>query len=276
MAETAYSVLYRDEWIHGFEPGLKATLRSTVTTEAMVQGRQAVFLVAESSREAVTRGSNGLIPASVDDLTQSTVTLEEVHDKPQKTQFNIFAGQSDQRAIMQATSRRVINRAIDRKIIDALAQGTQDVAGPTFSKGVVNKSLAALLQNSVPMDGNIHAVVTPAAWMELTDLAGWSSQDYVADRPLMEGMVEVRRWMGINWRCHDLLPGMGTNAAKCFMYHRDSVGHAYASSDIQVYAGYDEQDDYSWCRTTIYHGSLRLQNKGIVVITHDDSQYVAT
>ena len=62
MAATAYETLYRDEWIAGYERD-QSMLRSTVSTDAIISGRDAVFLIATSNREAVTRGPNGLIPA---------------------------------------------------------------------------------------------------------------------------------------------------------------------------------------------------------------------
>jgi hypothetical protein len=91
MVDTAYQTQYRDEFIAAFEA--RATLlRETVTTEAVIKGNQAVFLVAGSGGEtAKTRGANGLIPARNDDNNQNTVTLREWHDLVRKTGFNIFA-----------------------------------------------------------------------------------------------------------------------------------------------------------------------------------------
>lgn len=279
MADTAYQTVYRDEWIKGFERD-QAVLRMTVTTEAMIKGRQAVFLVANTNREAVTRGSNGLIPATVDDLSQNTCTLAEAHDLPQKTGFNIFAGQSNQREIMQAMSRGVINRHIDDTIIAAVAEGTVDAnnTAQIMTKGLINKATTILWNNEVPNDGNVWGLLTPAAWAHMSDIKGFSSADYVEMKPLPEGAPtsqrgpEVRRWMGVNWIMHERLPGVGTSSAECYLYHRNAVGHAYDADDVQVFAGYNEEQDYSWARTTIYHGAVKLQNTGIVVIKHDDTK----
>src|SRR4051812_35068649 len=101
MAETAFQTQYRDEFIAGFE-ARQTLLRSTVTTEAEIKGNQATFLVADSGgNRAVTRGVNGNIPSTPDNLNQYTATLAEYHDLRTKNKFNIFAGQGDQRAIMQ-------------------------------------------------------------------------------------------------------------------------------------------------------------------------------
>ena len=138
MADTAYQTVYRDEYIAGFERN-QSLLRGRVTTEANVKGEKAVFLVSTSSREAVTRGVNGLIPAATGVQTQYECTLEEWHDLPQKTNFDILRAQSKQRDIMMSESQSVINRKIDDQIITQLNTGTLDT-GTTAS--VMNKRLA--------------------------------------------------------------------------------------------------------------------------------------
>ncbi len=85
--------------------------------------------------------------------------------------------------------------------------------------------------------------------------------------------MEMKRWLGVTWFQHTGLPSRGTSSAKCFIYHRDSIGHAYDRGDVQAMAGYNEEQDYSWARSTIYDGAAKLQNTGIIVIAHDDSQY---
>ena len=272
MAATAPQVMYRDEYVAGYE-NRKSILRDWVTTETMTKGASTNFLVSKPNRSAVTRGANGLIPAAVDDLTQVPVVLAERHDKPQKTKFNIFTGQSDQRRIMQTESIGVINRDTDLTIIAGLNTGTVNTgAAAVMSKALVNKAAVKLWAAKVPNDGTNYGLLTPAAWAYLSDVVGFSSSDYVSGRPLERG-PEMKEWMGIKWMMHTDLPGMGTNAAKCFIWNKSAIGHALASSDIEVFAGYNEEDDYSWARTTFYHGVSVIQNSGIVVINHDDSAY---
>jgi hypothetical protein len=69
----------RQEFIAQFEQG-QSWLRTICTTEAVIKGNQAMFLVAGSgSATAVTRGLNGNIPPRVDSLTQVPATLVEWH-----------------------------------------------------------------------------------------------------------------------------------------------------------------------------------------------------
>lgn len=79
MAESAAQVQYRQEVVDGFEQR-RSLLQDFVTTEAVIKGNQATFLIADSgSATATTRGLNGLIPARPDNLTQTTATLAEWH-----------------------------------------------------------------------------------------------------------------------------------------------------------------------------------------------------
>ena len=113
MADSAFQIQYRQEFIAAFEQHA-SLLRETVTTEAVIKGQQAVFLVVGTGgAAAVTRGLNGRIPARNDNNAQNTCTLQEWHDLVRKTGFNVFASQGNQRSVMQMTTMAVINRKID-------------------------------------------------------------------------------------------------------------------------------------------------------------------
>jgi hypothetical protein len=278
MATTAFQTLYRDEWIAAFERD-KSTLRETTTRESMIRGRQAVFLVASSGSEAVTRGGNGLIPSTPLSLTQNTVTLAEAHSLKQMTGFNLFAGQSNQREIMQNMTRVEINRHVDDIIIDILTTGTVE---PTATAGIMTKQLVTeattlLWNGNVPNDGQVFGLLTPAAWGHLSDIPEFANSQFVGATPLVEGAPTMgkpmKNWLGVNWMMHTGLVGVGTATAECYIYHKSAIGYGYASGEIMASAGYDDEQDYSWARATVYDGALKLQNSGIVVINHDDSQY---
>lgn len=275
MADTAFQTQYRDEFISGFEQR-QSLVRQTVTTEANINGNQAVFLVADSgSATAVTRGVNGLIPARADNLTQNTATLAEWHDLVRRTGFNLYASQGDGRRIMQETTMGVLNRKVDTDIITALETGTQDTgAAQTMSLSLAMYGLAILGNNSVPMDGNISALITPGAYAYLMQTKEFASVDYVNNKPFENGMT-MFRWAGVNWIVHPNLTGKGTAAEKCLMYHRSAIGHACDTQNIAVDADYDREQDYSWARATAYMGSKLLQNSGVVVINHDGSAFAA-
>ena len=282
MAASAPQIQYRQEWVKGFEQR-EALLRLTTTTEAVIKGNQATFLVADSgSATAVTRGVNGLIPARNDNLTQTTATLTEQHDLVQKTGFNIFQSQSDQRAIAQDTTRGTINRKIDDQIITELNTGTQDTGSAvTATVDLALRALAILGNAKVPWDGNIFAAITPAFYAYIMRAPEFASSDYVPIKPMENAAGAWRdqpmmyRWLNVNWIVHPGLPGAATSAEKCFMYHRSAIGHAVDTANVSAVAGYQEEQDYSYFRASVYAGAKLLQNTGVVVINHDGSALVA-
>jgi hypothetical protein len=275
MAESAFQIQYRQEFIAGFEQ-TQSLVRDTVTTEVQVKGNQATFLVADSGgATAVTRGLNGLIPARPDNLEQKVATLVEWHDLARKTGFNIFASQGNQRQIMQHTTMGVINRKLDQDIITELNTATQDTgAAKTADLALAMYGLTILGNNEVPMDSNISALITPAFHAYLMQTKEFASADYVNNKPFTSTLM-MFRWANVNWIVHPNLPGKGTAAEKCFMYHKSAIGNAVNTGGIESKVGYDEEQDYSFARTTMYTGSKVLQNEGIVVLNHDGSAFAA-
>lgn len=278
MADTAFQKQYRQETIAGFEAG-ESPLRMSVTTEFVRQGNEAIFLVADSGgAEARTRGVNGLITARGDNLNQFTATLVEWHDLARKTNFNIFASQGNQKKVMQDTTLKVMNRKVDADIITELANGTVDTgAAVTGSLALVTKAIGILGLASVPIQeiDNMWGLISPAMLTYFMRDATFTSKDYVDVQPLAGGPIKrVMRWAGVNWLVHPSVPGVGTNAEKCFLYHRSSIGHAADVENLESLVGYDEEQAYSWARCSAFMGSKLLQNSGVVVMNHDGSAIV--
>jgi len=275
MSDHAYQIQYRAEFIAGFEQK-QSLVRNTVTTEAVIKGNQATFLVADSgAATAVTRGLNGLIPARADNLNQYVATLTEWHDLARRTSFNLFASQGDGRRIMQDTTMSVINRQIDSDIITELNTATQDTGtAATASLSMVMYGIAILGNNAVELDGNVSAIITPAFHAYLMQTKEFASGDYVGSKPF-SGQRMTYNWAGVNFIVHPNLPGKGTAAEKCFLFHKNAIGHAINTGGIDSKVGYDEEQDYSFARCTAFMGSKVLQNSGIVVMNHDGSAYAA-
>jgi hypothetical protein len=278
MADTAFQTQYRQEFIAGFED-MQSRLRSCCVTESVVKGSTASFLVADSgSASAVTRGVNGLIPARADDLSQLSATLAEWHDLVRKTGFNVFASQGDQRRIMQETSMAVINRKVDDDIIAQLATTTVHTGSSvTANIGLVVKARTIIGNGFVPTEEeeNMFGLITPAFEAYLMQTPEFASSDYVEVKPFSGPARTFRRWAGVNWIVHPRLTGVGTSTEKCYLFHRNAIGHAVDTKGMQTPVGYDEEQDYSWARCSIFMGSKLLQTAGVVEMRHDGSAYVA-
>ena len=170
----------------------------------------------------------------------------------------------------------VINRKIDADIIAQLDSATIDTGvSATFSVALVAKALGYLGNQAVPIQemDNMFGVITPGAWAYAMQTKEFASGDYV-DVKLFSGAIKkVWRWFGVNWIMHPNLTGVGTATEKCYVFHRTAIGHAVDTKGISAPVGYDEEQDYSWCRASVYMGSKLLQNNGIVQVKHDGSAF---
>lgn len=277
--DTAFQIQYRQEYVAAFEQK-QTKFRSAVVSDAVIQGQQAVFLVAGTgSATAVTRGVNGLIPTRADALTQNTATLQEWHDKPRRTGFNIFASQGDGRRILQEGSIKVINRRIDDTLIGLLAAGTNNTGtAATASLALFAKAQAKLARNDVDVDeeDNMFCAITPAANNYLLQVKEFANAQYVDVKPLTMPSnagtgVMMRRWMGCNFFVSNRLTGVGTSSASCLMWHRSAIGYAVNSGEMQVDADHNREEDYYWARSSLFMGGVLMQNGGVMVINHDDT-----
>tara|TARA_R100001163_G_C5067528_1_gene206730 strand:- start:1977 stop:2807 length:831 start_codon:yes stop_codon:yes gene_type:complete len=273
MADTAFQTMYRQEFVAGFEKR-QSLVRRTTVTEAEINGDTATFLVADSGgATAVTRGVNGDIPTRPDNLTQPAATLQEWHDVPERTGFNLFASQGNGRQIMQATSMAVINRKIDSDIRTALDAATVTWGSAAVATlTLVTKALTKLGNAFALGDAPVFALITPAFRGYLMALAEFSSADYV-NLKTFEGTAKMDAfsWYGVNWIIDPEISGVGTSSAKCFMYSQNAIGHAMDKERLSTFVGYDDKNDKSWARCSTYMGSKLLQNAGVVEMTHDDS-----
>ena len=69
---------------------------------------------------------------------------------------------------------------------------------------------------------------------------------------------------------------MGTASATCFLYNEDAIGHACDMERMMTMVGYDEKNDKSWARCSTFMGSTLMQDSGVIVITHDDTDLALT
>ena len=281
MAATAFQVQYRQEFIAGFEQR-QSLLRDTVTTEAVIKGNTATFLVASSGgASAVSRGVNGLITARDDSLTQTSATLREWHDLVRKTNFNIFASQGNQRQIMQDTTMSVINRKIDDDIVDTLNTGTVTIGSSTTlpSVSLFMNGMVKLQNASVPWDSQVTLLCQPAFLAYLMQTDEFTNAEYVNLRPFAgqepnwRDKPQAYRWMNALVISHPNLPGKGTSSEKSFLYHKSAIGHAADVGGMENVVGYDEEQGYSFARCSMTMGPALLQNAGVVIITADGSAY---
>ena len=282
MSDSAFQTQYRQESVAAFEQQ-ESLLRQSCTTEAVIKGNTAIFLVVGSGgATAVSRGLNGLIPARNNDLDQNTCTLSEWHDLVRMTSFNIFASQGNQREQMQRTTAGVINRKTDSQIVDELNTGTVTVgaasAVPTFS--LWQNARVKLSNASVPMDNNWTFATQPSFLAFMEQAPEFSNMQWVDVKPLAgDNNPSWRdRQMAYRYRNvliieHPNLPGKATASEKSFLFHKSAIGHAADTAGMNTEVGYNGEQAYSWARASMNMGAKLIQNTGVVVATTDGTVY---
>src|ERR1019366_7038570 len=118
-------------------------------------------------------------------------------------------------------------------------------------------------------------IISPSFHMHLAQVKEFTSANYINDKPF-SNMPIMFRWMGVNWIEHPNIVGKGTASESCYMYHKSAIGHALNNGYISTVIGYDEEQDYSFARTTVYSGAVMLQAGGIVKMVHDGSDYITS
>lgn len=277
MSVEAAIIQYKQQFIAAFEVRL-SMLRMATMKEAMQSGLTVTFLVSGSGTDTdVTRGTNGQIPYGNPTNSQIPATLIEHHAPYELTAFNIFASQGDQKAIMQMNSMAVINRGIDNRIIAELANATTNLGatGVPASNALVQRAIAKLGANAVDttQEDKMWALVSPAFMGYLRQIPEFINVQYVDVKTLTGSVKKVTRWNGVNWIASPLVSGLGTTAELCYMWHADALGYAVNAGEEKIALGYDEKQDTSWTRATIYDVAKITQNAGIVQIKHDGSAF---
>lgn len=270
---TVLQTLYSKEFVAAYEQK-QSHLRGTVTTEGEVKGQNFVFIIEGAADEAVERGANGNIPYASDDQTSATCVLKEYHHLARKNNFSIASSSAPQRLSMQRRGIVSMNNKTDDIILTQLATTTYSANGGSAIAGMTIAGLleacAILDENKVPDDGERYGLLTPMAWAHAMKITQFSSADYVPDRPFMR-YTQWRLWNGVKWCRHPNLPGVGGTTASCFVYHKASVGHGLNMGEMQTKVGQNDEQDYSWARTSAYQGAKALQVAGICKMVHNDN-----
>ena len=278
MSVEAAVIHYKKDFVPAFEQR-SSFLKAMATKESVMNGNTATFLVSGSGGDtAVTRGTNGLIPYGNPTNSQPAATLVEKHAPYKLTGFNVFASQGDQVRVMRDASIAAINRDIDLTMLAELANATQDFGSGTASLSTVLGAQAILGNNDVPVEdeNNMFGIISPAFRGYLMQTTEFANGDYVDVKQFAGPARRMWRWNGVNWVVSSRITGLGTSAEICYMFHRSAIGYAVALGEDKIFAGYNEEQAYSWSRAEVYHGAKILQNTGIVKITHDGSAFVAT
>lgn len=279
--DATFRTKYQDEFKFDYERKI-AKLKMAVRSDGVQRGDTVKWDVVDPGGVAKVRGRNGSIPMSQLAYSQVTGTLVEHFEKYPIDSFDEFRGNPNVRSAMNQRGIGVINRSIDQLIIDAAdasataittstdGASNQAVALSTLAR--VDNWLSYLLEADVPADdGDIWAVISVRAFLQMQRIAEFKSADYIDYKPMPDMPTSrVLKWQGVNWLSHNGLTGKGTAACKMYMFHKSAIGHQ-VSGDPEVHAYYHEPEDRFETWFKAMHCAKTCLPRGIVRFYHDDT-----
>lgn len=231
-------------------------LKDAVRMKTDVVGSTAVFQKIGTGI-ATTKARHGTITPMNQTHTAPSCTLADFYagdflDKLDEAKTNI-----NERDAIASGGAKALGRKVDDQITTVLDATTQTTVTLTVtSKAAV---LATALQfaeaawaNDVPNDGEVYGVVTPRYWSQLMLLDQFQRGEYVnaAGMAFVSGPTvgggRWKDWMGIKWKMQTGLPGAGTSTAKCFIWHKQSIGYAVAAAAGNVAGNEAVAADITW------------------------------
>ncbi|NBW07961.1 MAG: hypothetical protein EBR82_08035 [Caulobacteraceae bacterium] len=278
--DSTFRTKYSDEFRYDFERK-GAKLKMACRTDGVVRGDTVKWDVVDPADDANIRGRNGMIPESQLGYSQVTGTLTEYFKKYPIDSFDEFRGNPTVRSAMSMRGINAINRAIDNGIRDAMDASATNITAST--DGASNQAVALstlarvdywlsfLLEADVPADdGQIWAVVSVKAMLQMQKINEFKSSDFVEYKPMPDmPSSRVLRWQGVNWLTYNGLSGKGTNSCKMYMWHQSAMGHQCTEPEAHAYY-YESQDRFeTWFKTM--QVAKTVLPRGIVRFYHDDT-----
>jgi hypothetical protein len=235
-----------------------------------------------------------------------TITpMNQTHSAPEATLADFYAGdwvdkldeaktKIDERMALAKGGAWALGRKVDNQIITVLDSTSETTITLTVSSYAA--ILATLLQwcealddNDVPNDGGRFGLVTPRFWSQMNTVKEFTSSDWVGANglPMTEGAPghqKFKDWNGVKWTNHTDLPGKGTSAAKCFLYHKNSVGYATGAHAENVAENDAVMADITWHGDRASHfvnhamsgGGALIDTTGVIEGNPNDTTAIAT
>lgn len=279
--------------VHHLFQRMGGYLRPSVRTKDNVVGSTTTFNIIGKG-VATTKSRHGTITPMNQSHTTAVATLVDFYagdyvDKLDEAKIII-----DERDAIAKGGAWALGRKVDDQIITLLDGTTESVVSWTVSsEAAVRNSLMAMSEaldaNDVPNDGQRYGLLTPRAWSHAMTVEEFSSADYVGvfGLPFTEGAAMAQRWKAWNnilWKQHSGLPGLGTNTAKVFCYHKSAVGYATGAHAGNIAANGGVAADIWWNGERAAHfvnhmmsgGGALIDSTGVIEGNLDDTTSLAT
>ena len=268
-------------------------LRAGVFTKDNIVGSTAYFEKLGTGT-ATTKSRHGEITPMNATHTQPSCTIVDFYagdfvDLLDEAKTNIDARMAYAKSGAYALGRKVDSQI--SAVMTTTSQSTITLTTTSYANilGTVLLWIEALDSNSVPSDGQRYGALTPRMYMQLNTVNAFASADFVGPNglPLTEGSPghqKWKEWMGIKWCMHPGLPGKGTSAAECFIWHKSAIGHATGKHAGNVASNQSVAADITWQGTRAAHfvnhmmsgEACMIDDSGVIQGQLDDTVAIAT
>jgi len=268
-------------------------LRTGVFTKDNIIGSTAYFEKLGTGT-ATTKSRHGEITPMNATHTQPSCTIVDFYagdfvDLLDEAKTNI-----DARMAYAKAGAYALGRKVDSQITTELSTTSQSTITLTTTSyaailGTVLLWIEALDSNSVPNDGQRYGALTPRMYMQMNTVNAFASADFVGSNglPLTEGSPGHQKWkdwMGVKWCMHPGLPGKGTAAAECFIWHKSAIGHATGKHAGNIASNSSVAADITWQGTRAAHfvnhmmsgEACMIDDTGVIQGQLDDTVAIAT
>lgn len=271
---------YQSDVKHAFQRKGTAILNA-VRYEPNITGKSTTFQRIGAGT-ATTKGRHAIIPPMNQDHTPIECMLSDFYAGDYVDKLDELKVKHNERRAIAEGGAMALGRKIDDQLFDAMDTTSQSAVTWTLSSVATARNgalqmLEALWANDVPNDGQIHVAVTPRVWSILSTVEEFASADFVGPDglPLRQG-APVGRWKPWNgglFTMHTGLPGAGTNAAKCFAWHKQAVGYASGMSITADITWEGPRASY-WVNHMMSGGACLIDDAGVIEGAVDDTSAI--
>lgn len=279
---TAAAVIEFDSEVKHAYQGM-GKLRNTVTVRTNVTGESYKFAGSGKGLANQKASQADVTPMDIT-YTRPTATLEDWNAPEYTDIFDQAEVNFDEKQELAMTIAEAITRREDQIIIDAMNNGTYDVApGTDSTKGLLITAAAALTvadlrQASTKgltkrgVEGKDRTIALTADSLDqLLATTQVTNSDYNSVKALVNGEVDTFlgfKFCVIETREEGGLPGDGTVTCTSFAYHKKAVGYA-VGLDMKTTVDWIAQKT-SWLSNGILKaGAVIRENAGVVKIVSD-------
>lgn len=269
-------------------------LRGCVRFKPDVLGKSTTFQKLGKGM-ATTKARHGVITPMNQDHTAVECTLSDFYagdwvDKLDEAKTNI-----DERMAIAKSGAFALGRKVDDQIITSLDGTSQTIVTVTVtSYAAIRNGLIEMVENmnelDVPDDGERYGLLTPRLWSQAMTVKEFASSDWVGPNGMAftegvpTGTARFKEWMGVKWRMHTGLPGVGTATAKSFVWHKSAVGYATGKFAGNIASAESVAADITWHGDRAAHfvnhmmsgGAVLIDDSGVIEANSNDTTAIAT